>query len=150
MRFYVAAAPLTLVRSTPVTDYTMAPPSAGDFNPRSRPDPLIPSLPRPSLLWFFMVLVAFGLLQALHVHLGQSVQFCLHSELSMPCQRGRPRRGSPWHPPRPHVSVSPPSFPSTYSSQPLQPEMEPLTSSTPPASWFECLVITDSLSGSLS
>jgi hypothetical protein len=147
-----SAAPLTLVRPTPIVVSTMASLFAGDFNPRMRPDPLIPQPPRPGSLWFpsFMVLTAFGLLQALHVHPGHSLQFCLPCELRMSRQRGRPRRGSPWHPPRPRVSVSPPGSPSTHSSQPLQPELEPLASSTPPASRFECLVITDSSSGSLS
>ena len=148
----LSAAPLTLVCPTPIADYTMTSLFAGDFNLRMRPDPLIPQPPSPGLLWFpfFMVRIAFGPLQDLHVHPGLSSQFFLPCELRMSQQRGRPRRGSPWHSPQPRVSDSPPGSPSTHSSQPLHPELEPLTSSTPPASRFEHLVISDCSPRSLS
>jgi hypothetical protein len=119
MRFHVAAAPLMLVCPTLITNFTMAPSSASDFHPRSRPDRLIPPLPRPGLSWSFMVFAALGPLQALHICLGYSAQFYLQPDHIMSRQRGRPRRGSPWHPPRPCTSASPPSSPSTFSSPPL-------------------------------
>jgi hypothetical protein len=57
LTFTTSAAPLTLVRPTPIVVSSMASLFAGDFNPRMRPDPLIPQPPRPGLLWFsFMVL----------------------------------------------------------------------------------------------
>jgi hypothetical protein len=150
MIFHVATTPLTLVCPTLITNFTMAPSSASVFHPRSRPNPFIPLLPKPSLFWSFMVFTALSTLQDLHIFLGHSAHFYLQPELIMPRQRGRPQRGSPWHPPRPRTPASHPVSPSTFSSLPLQPELEPLTSSTPPASRFECLVLTDSSPSSLS
>jgi hypothetical protein len=119
IRFHIIAAPLTLVCSTLFTNFTMVPPSTSVFHPHSRPKPLIPPLPRPRLSSTFMVFTALGPLQTLYIFLGHSAHLCLQPEHIMPCQRGRPRRGSPWHPPRPRTSASPPGSPSTFSSWPL-------------------------------
>jgi hypothetical protein len=130
---------------TSITNCSMASPSAFAPLPLSRTDSHIPPLPWPGSNWTFMVLTGPDHPQALCICLEHLVIFCFQI---MSRQRGRPRRGSPWHPPRPRASVSPPGSPSTISSPPLQSELAPLASSTSPVSRFDCLAIIESLSGS--
>jgi hypothetical protein len=94
-----------------------------------------------------MVLTSPGHPWALCIRLENLVIFRFQT---MSRQRGRSQRGSPWHPPRPRASVSPPGSPSMISSLPLRSKLAPLASSTSPISRFDCLAIIESLSGSSS
>jgi hypothetical protein len=99
----------------------------------------IPRL-RPGSDCFFMVFMTPRPLQVLPFRLEN------HSHLpgqTMPRQRGRTQRGSPWHPRRPRASGSPPGSLSTLSSPLLLPEIAILNPSTAHVPRFECLALID-------